>query len=164
MHDGQYIRRRKASAYLLEKYGFGAERTLAKGVVTGDTPEFHKAGRIVLYTREALDRWALGKIGEPVRCTSESDAPSKRGRPAGAKPISATLDRAAEAKREAISERDPQSDAPRKPPGKAALGKLSGPVGSTSERDPQNDAPRRRERPAGRPPALKAAEAEQEGA
>jgi hypothetical protein len=47
---------------------------------------------------------------------------------------------------------------------KWALGKLSGPVGSTSERDPQNDAPRRRERPAGRPPALEAAEAEQEGA
>jgi hypothetical protein len=108
MHDGQYIRRRKASAYLLEKYGFGAERTLAKGVVTGDTPEFHKAGRIVLYTREALDAWALSKIRGPVRSTSESephcDAPRKRGRPAGAKPISATLDRveAAEAKREAV--------------------------------------------------------------
>jgi hypothetical protein len=104
MHDVQYFRRREAAAYLTSKYGFGAERTLAKGVVTGDTPEFHKAGRIVLYTREALDRWALGKIGEPVRSTSESDAPSKRGRPAGAKPISATLDRveAAEAKREAV--------------------------------------------------------------
>jgi hypothetical protein len=48
-----------------------------------------------------LDRWAHGKIGEPVRSTSESDAPSKRGRPAGVKPISATLDRveAADAKR-----------------------------------------------------------------
>ena len=94
MHDGQYIRRRNASAYLIEKYGFGAERTLAKGVVTGDTPEFHKAGRIVLYTREALDRWALGKIGEPVRSTSESDAPSKRGRPAFVKPASVAPDRA----------------------------------------------------------------------
>jgi hypothetical protein len=108
MHDVQYLRRREAAAYLLSKYGFGAERTLAKGVVTGDTPEFHKAGRIVLYTREALDRWALGKIGEPVRSTSErpprGTAPGKSGRPAGAKPISGTLDRveAAEAKREAV--------------------------------------------------------------
>jgi hypothetical protein len=108
MQDTTFLRRSKASAYLLEKYGFGAERTLAKGVVTGDTPEFHKAGRIVLYTREALDRWALGKIREPVRSTSErppqGTAPGKRGRPAGAKPISATLDRveAAEAKREAV--------------------------------------------------------------
>jgi hypothetical protein len=98
MHDGQYIRRRKASAYLIEKYGFGAERTLAKGVVTGDTPEFHKAGRIVLYTREALDAWALSKIRGPVRSTSESDphndAPRKRGRPAGVKPVSVAPDRA----------------------------------------------------------------------
>ena len=44
----------------------------------------------------------------PVRSTSErppqGTAPGKRGRPAGAKPISATLDRveAAEAKREAV--------------------------------------------------------------
>jgi hypothetical protein len=107
MHDVQYLRRPKASAYLIEKYGFGAERTLAKGVVTGDTPEFHKAGRIVLYTHEALDKWALGKISPPVCSTSErppqGTAPGKRGRPAGAKPISVTLDRveAAEAKREA---------------------------------------------------------------
>jgi hypothetical protein len=78
-----FLRRRIAAEYLLKKYGFGAEKTLAKGVVTGDTPEFHKAGRIVLYTREALDKWALGKIGEPVRSTSESDTLSKRGRPAG---------------------------------------------------------------------------------
>ena len=108
MEGTAFLRRKDAAVYLTNKYGFGAERTLAKGVVTGDTPEFHKAGRIVLYTREALDRWALGKVSEPVRSTSErppqGTAPGKRGRPAGAKPISATLDRveAAEAKREAV--------------------------------------------------------------
>jgi hypothetical protein len=54
---------------------FGAtERTLAKGVVTGDTPEYHKAGRIVLYTQEALDKWALAKIGAPQRSTSDTRA------------------------------------------------------------------------------------------
>jgi len=57
--------------YPASKYGFGAERTLAKGVVTGDTPEFCKAGRLVLYTREALDAWALGKIGAPQKSTSD---------------------------------------------------------------------------------------------
>jgi hypothetical protein len=66
-----FLRRRYAAEYLLKKYGFGAERTLAKGVVTGDTPEFRKAGRIVLYTREALDAWALGKIGAPQKSTSD---------------------------------------------------------------------------------------------
>jgi len=40
-----FLRRRDAAEYLVKTYGFGAERTLAKGVVTGDTPEFHKAGR-----------------------------------------------------------------------------------------------------------------------
>jgi len=33
MHDVQYLRRREAAAYLLAKYGFGAEKTLGKGVV-----------------------------------------------------------------------------------------------------------------------------------
>jgi hypothetical protein len=70
--DPRFLRRDSAAEYLKTTYGFGAARTLAKGVVTGDTPEFHKAGRIVLYTREALDKWALAKIGKPQRSTSES--------------------------------------------------------------------------------------------
>jgi hypothetical protein len=75
MNDS-FLRRRHAAEYLLEKYGFGAERTLAKGAVTGDTPEYRKAGRIVLYTRDALDRWALSKISAPR--ASSSDAPGKQ--------------------------------------------------------------------------------------
>lgn len=74
MDTRQFIRRDAAAAYLKEKYGFGAARTLAKGAVTGDTPEFHKAGRIVLYTREALDAWALSKIGAPQKSTSDAAA------------------------------------------------------------------------------------------
>lgn len=72
-HEG-FLRRRDAASYLVSKYGFGAERTLAKGATTGDTPEFHKAGRIVLYRREALDAWALSKIGAPQKSTSENEA------------------------------------------------------------------------------------------
>jgi len=72
MHPAQFMRRKDAAQYLVKTYGFGAERTLAKGVVTGDSPEFRKAGRIVLYTREALDQWACAKIGAPQRSTSDS--------------------------------------------------------------------------------------------
>jgi hypothetical protein len=75
MNDS-FLRRRDAAQYLLGKYGFGAERTLAKGAVTGDTPEYRKAGRIVLYTREALDRWAISKISAPR--ASSSDACSRQ--------------------------------------------------------------------------------------
>lgn len=67
----RFLRRKQAGAYLLDNYGFGAARTLAKGVVTGDSPEFFKAGRIVLYTKEALDNWALAKIGAARRSTSD---------------------------------------------------------------------------------------------
>jgi hypothetical protein len=74
MDATQYLRRDAAAAYLKDKYGFGAARTLAKGAVTGDTPEFHKAGRMVLYTRAALDKWALEKIGAPHRSTSDKSA------------------------------------------------------------------------------------------
>jgi hypothetical protein len=65
-----FLRRKQAGTYLTEKYGFGAARTLAKAAVTGDGPEYHKAGRVVLYTREALDKWVLAKIGAPRRSTS----------------------------------------------------------------------------------------------
>ncbi len=74
MDATQFLRRDAAAIYLRQRYGFGSARTLAKGVVTGDTPEFHKAGRLVLYTREALDRWALDKIGAPRRSTSNTTA------------------------------------------------------------------------------------------
>ena len=50
--------------------------TLAKGAVTGDTPYFRKAGKMVLYTKASLDEWALKKIGPPQRSTSDgSDRP-----------------------------------------------------------------------------------------
>jgi hypothetical protein len=74
MNATQYIRRKEAASYLLAKYSFGAERTLAKGVVTGDTPAYHKAGRIVLYTREALDAWAQSKISPAPQSSSEARA------------------------------------------------------------------------------------------
>jgi len=68
---GTFLRRKYAAQYLLQTYGFGAERTLAKAVVTGNGPQYQKAGRIVLYTRDALDSWALSKISAPRRSSSE---------------------------------------------------------------------------------------------
>jgi hypothetical protein len=40
----------------------------------GGGPEYRMAGRFPIYTPEALDKWALGKIGEPVSSTSEARA------------------------------------------------------------------------------------------
>jgi hypothetical protein len=68
----RFFRRKEAATYLCAKYGFGAARTLAKGAVTGDTPAYQKAGKIVLYTREALDAWAMSKIGPLRRSTSDA--------------------------------------------------------------------------------------------
>jgi hypothetical protein len=74
MEQTQFLRRDAAADYLKSKYGFGASRTLAKGVVTGDSPLYHKAGRVVLYRREDLDAWALAKIGAPQRSSSDGKA------------------------------------------------------------------------------------------
>jgi hypothetical protein len=71
MDSAQFLRRDAAAEYLKQKFGFGSYRTLAKGAVTGDSPEFYKAGAIVLYRREALDRWASGKISGPKKSTSD---------------------------------------------------------------------------------------------
>ena len=78
MHPAQYFRRKEAASYLKRKYGFGSVRTLAKGVVTGDSPVYQKAGRIVLYTPEALDAWALAKIGSPQKSSSASRTEAAR--------------------------------------------------------------------------------------
>jgi hypothetical protein len=72
--EQRFLRRRQAAEYLQGKYGFGAAATLAKGVVTGDTPRYCKAGRIVLYAPEWLDEWALAKIGPARRSSSEEMA------------------------------------------------------------------------------------------
>ena len=69
-----FVRRKQAGEYLQAKYGFGAEKTLAKLAVIGGGPEYRMAGRFPVYTIEALDNWALGKIGAPVRNTSEARA------------------------------------------------------------------------------------------
>jgi hypothetical protein len=69
--EERFLRRRQAADYLQSKYGFGAMATLAKGAVTGDTPYFRKAGKMVLYTKASLDEWALKKIGPPQRSTSD---------------------------------------------------------------------------------------------
>ena len=69
--EEQFLRRRQAADYSQSKYGFGAMATLAKGAVTGDTPCYRKAGKMVLYTKASLDEWALKKIGPPQRSTSE---------------------------------------------------------------------------------------------
>jgi hypothetical protein len=74
MHPAHYLRRKDAASYLKSKYGFGSVRTLAKGVVTGDSPIYRKASRLVLYTAEDLDAWALAKIGAPQKSSSEATA------------------------------------------------------------------------------------------
>jgi hypothetical protein len=71
MHPARFLRRNEAASYLRNKFGFGSVRTLAKGVVTGDSPVYQKAGRVVLYTPEALDAWALAKIGPPQKSSSD---------------------------------------------------------------------------------------------
>jgi hypothetical protein len=69
--EERFLRRRQAADYLQSKYGFGAMAILAKGAVTGDTPCYRKAGKMVLYTKTSLDEWALKKIGPPQRSTSD---------------------------------------------------------------------------------------------
>lgn len=86
MYPAQYLRRKEAASYLKSKYGFGSERTLAKGVVTGDTPVYRKAGRIVLYEPDALDAWALSKIGAPQKSSSDVKPILGASRAAGAVP------------------------------------------------------------------------------
>jgi hypothetical protein len=71
------LRRKAASAYLLEKFGIErAPGTLAKLATLGGGPVFCRVGRIPIYATDDLDTWALSLIGTPMRSTSEVVAPS----------------------------------------------------------------------------------------
>lgn len=70
----QFLRRKAAGEYLKSTFGFGSEKTLAKLASVGGGPEFRKAGVAALYEPEALDRWAMAKIGAPQSSTSSRAA------------------------------------------------------------------------------------------
>jgi hypothetical protein len=70
--------------YLLNNYGIShTEPTLASKRTRGDGPEFQKAGPAVLYTEEALDRYAERYLGPSVTSTSALP-PERRRRATGA--------------------------------------------------------------------------------
>jgi hypothetical protein len=69
----RYLRRRQAARYLNDDWGLPtAASTLAKLAVVGGGPAFHSAGRIPLYERDELDRYAKAKLGRPRKSTSDS--------------------------------------------------------------------------------------------
>lgn len=66
------LRRAAASVYLKEKHGIErSPATLAKYASIGGGPEFRRAGRVPLYTPDALDKYAESILSKPVRSTSE---------------------------------------------------------------------------------------------
>ncbi|PWC26965.1 hypothetical protein [Teichococcus aestuarii] len=66
------LRRREASEYLLHVHGLPiAVATLAKLASVGGGPAYNKCGITPLYPREELDTWALQRLGQVVRSTSE---------------------------------------------------------------------------------------------
>ena len=72
MSSPKYFRRKHAAQYLREHWGFPCSpNTLAKRAVTGGGPMYRRAGRIPLYSKEDLDRYAEEKLGKQVRSTSD---------------------------------------------------------------------------------------------
>jgi hypothetical protein len=79
------LRRKQASAYLLEKHGIPrAPGTLAKLATVGGGPPFSHVGKIPLYDPDDLDEWAQSVLQGPVRSTSERRAAKA---PAVVKPL-----------------------------------------------------------------------------
>jgi hypothetical protein len=71
MQNAQFLRRKAAGEYLKAKFGFGSEKTLAKLATLGGGPLYHQANRLVLYTAQDLDSWALARISPPRSSTSD---------------------------------------------------------------------------------------------
>jgi hypothetical protein len=68
-----HMRRADAARYIRETYGIPCvATTLAKYACSiGTGPVFRKAGKFPIYARDDLDSWALNRLGEPMRSTSE---------------------------------------------------------------------------------------------
>ena len=67
------LRRWEASEYMAFMHGLTvAPATLAKLASIGGGPGFHRVGRIPLYPRDELDRWATEKLGRVVKSTSDT--------------------------------------------------------------------------------------------
>jgi hypothetical protein len=65
------LRRRDASRYLRERYGFPyAPQTLAKLACIGGGPRFMKWGRWPVYSPDDLDAWVASKLTGPLESTS----------------------------------------------------------------------------------------------
>jgi hypothetical protein len=65
------LRRSDVPAYLKQKHGIPiALATLNKLASVGGGPAMQYAGRIPLYTPEALDAWARERLSEPVSSTA----------------------------------------------------------------------------------------------
>jgi hypothetical protein len=80
-----FLRPHKAAEFLHQKFGFGAIRSLAKMRVKGGGPNYHRVGRLILYTEGDLLAWAESRPTGPHRSTSETvggfGTSRKRGRP-----------------------------------------------------------------------------------
>ena len=71
------LRRTAASRYLKEMHGIPVEpATLAKWFSQrSDGPPAHRAGRVPLYPRDALDAWATRRLGPLCSSTSANATP-----------------------------------------------------------------------------------------
>jgi hypothetical protein len=71
--DKPRLRRLQASEYLVQICGLVCSpATLAKLACVGGGPGFHRVGRIPLYPRDELDRWAAERLGPLLASTSEN--------------------------------------------------------------------------------------------
>ncbi|RWE11557.1 MAG: hypothetical protein EOS61_15620 [Mesorhizobium sp.] len=69
--DRPRLRRSEVPEYMLRKHGIPvAQSTLNKLASIGGGPEMQYAGRIPLYTPEALDAWAASRLSKPVTSTA----------------------------------------------------------------------------------------------
>lgn len=72
----RFLGREEAAQYVQKTFGFPCSRQwLAKLAVIGGGPVFRKAGRSPIYAPADLDTWALARISEPQRSTSDVPRP-----------------------------------------------------------------------------------------
>ena len=79
MNTLTFLRRREAAHYIRSKIAIVTPATLAKLATVGGGPSITYAGKVPLYSTEALDAWITSKLSKPARSTSELSLNNKCG-------------------------------------------------------------------------------------
>jgi hypothetical protein len=72
--SSEFLNTKQAAEYTRAKFHIGNDKTYKKMRTVGGGPVFRKCGpKLVLYTKDDLDKWCLSRLSAPLTSTSDNN-------------------------------------------------------------------------------------------